>query len=206
VITVGAGLLTYAVSAGYLARRTLLAGVAISPLTFVVSLPYMRSGIDFLARIREARASGRTVYLPNVIPETIPESLAFSWVGAAYFLYAPFPWMVETLPDLLVSIEGMISLGFTIASLWGVRSLYHRNAPATVALVVGFAVAVVLYGVGTVNYGTGMRHRQMFLWVVFLFGGIGIAEHFKFEWSLHVNSITSEPAENTSREEAVSDD
>jgi ABC-type cobalamin transport system permease subunit len=64
--------------------------------------------------------------------------------------------------------------------VWGIRTLARKNKSATVALVVGLVLAIVFYGVGTVNYGTGMRHRQMFTWIIFLFGGIGIAEHVNF--------------------------
>jgi 4-amino-4-deoxy-L-arabinose transferase-like glycosyltransferase len=192
---VGGGLLAYAVQAGYPERIIGVAGLVTSVLAIPVILSFVRTGIDYLARTREMRASGRAVYLADVLPETIPGLLAFSWVGAAYFLYTPFPWMVETLPDLLISIEGMTTIGFTVAALRGVRHLLHRNAPATVALLVGFGVAVALYGVGTANYGTGMRHRQMFLWIVFLFGGMGIAEHVRFKWSAHSDTAGLEPSE-----------
>lgn len=205
-VTIGVGIAAYAIETEYLSKRDLLAVLAVSPVALYVLLPNIRSGVAFLARTRNLRASGRTMYLAETVPQTIPELLAFSWIGAAYFLYAPFPWMIETVPDLLVGIEGMISLGFTVAALWGVRTLYHRNAPATVALVAGFAVAVVLYGVGTVNYGTGMRHRQMFLWVVFLFGGIGIAEHVRFEWSLPTGADAGESTQHTGRDQSVADD
>jgi 4-amino-4-deoxy-L-arabinose transferase-like glycosyltransferase len=182
VAAIAAALAVYGVKSGYLSRRTIGVSVGLSPVAFVLSLPVIRSGVDFLAYTREVRASGRTVYLPELIPRTVIELIAFSWVGAAYFLYAPFPWMIETIPDLLVGIEGLINIAFTVAAVWGVRSLGQKDAPATVGLLVGLAVAVVLYGVGTANYGTGMRHRQMFIWVIFLFGGIGISEHVRFAW------------------------
>jgi hypothetical protein len=152
------------------------------PVTFVLFLPVMRSGVEFLARTRKLRAQGRAVYLPDTIPRTVFEFGAFSWIGAAYFLYAPFPWMIETISDLLISIEGMISIFYTAVAIWGVRSFGEKNVSATVGLLLGFMIAVVLYGAGTANYGTGMRHRQMFLWVVFLFGGIGITEHLRIKW------------------------
>ncbi|MDB2262455.1 glycosyltransferase family 39 protein [Halorubrum ezzemoulense] len=182
VAAIAAALAVYAVRAGFLSRRSIALGASLSPVAFVLSLPLVRNGIEFLAYTREVRASGRTVYLPQIIPQTVIELIAFSWIGAMYFLYAPFPWMIETIPDLLVSIEGLINVAFTVAGIWGVRSLGKKNVPATVGLLVGLAVAVVLYGVGTVNYGTGMRHRQMFIWIVFLFGGIGISEHVRFAW------------------------
>ncbi|MDB2265757.1 glycosyltransferase family 39 protein [Halorubrum ezzemoulense] len=179
---IAAGLAVQAVKSGYLSRRSVALGASLSPIAFVLSLPVIRDGIGFLARTRELRARGRAVYLPETIPRTVIELIAFSWIGAAYFLYAPFPWMIETIPDLLVGVEGLINIAFTITAIWGVRSLSQKNMPATVGLLAGLAVAVVLYGVGTVNYGTGMRHRQMFLWVIFLFGGIGFSEHVRFAW------------------------
>jgi hypothetical protein len=183
VAAMAAALIVNAVRSGYISKRMLRLGVSLSPIAFVLSLPIIRNGIEQLVRIRSFRAHGRAVYLPDVIPRTIAEFIAFSWVGAVYFLYAPLPWMIETIPDLLVSIEGIASIGFTVAAIWGVRSLGRKNASATVGLLAGLAVAVILYGVGTANYGTGMRHRQMFLWIIFLFGGIGVTEHVRFEWS-----------------------
>ncbi|SDZ98292.1 Dolichyl-phosphate-mannose-protein mannosyltransferase [Haloplanus vescus] len=179
---IGAAIAAYMIKSGYISKSTTGLGLALSPVAFVLSLPVIRDGVEFLAYIRVVRARGRTIYLPDVIPQTILELAAFSWVGGAYFLYAPFPWMIETIPDLLVGIEGLVSIAFTMASIWGIRSLGQKNPSATIGLLVGLVVAVILYGVGTVNYGTGMRHRQMFLWVIFLFGGIGISEHVKFVW------------------------
>ena len=101
----------------------------LSPVAFALSLPLIRDGIEFLAYTREVRASGRAVYLPDLIPQTVPELIAFSWVGAAYFLYAPFPWMIETIPDLLVAMEGIINIAFTVAAMWGIRSLGQKTPP-----------------------------------------------------------------------------
>jgi 4-amino-4-deoxy-L-arabinose transferase-like glycosyltransferase len=196
----GTGLLTYAVEAGYLSKRHILAFLSVSPPILLVVFPYIQRGVAYLARVRELRASGRTTYLTDIVPQSVLDFLAFSLVGAVYFLYAPFPWMVETIPDLLVSFEGMISLAFTIAAVWGIRSLIHRNASVTLGLLVSCVVAAVLYGVGTVNYGTGMRHRQMFLWVVFLFGGIGIAEQVRIEWSFNTGEAVPPEATNSSEQ------
>ncbi|WP_152420105.1 hypothetical protein [Halorubrum distributum] len=181
-VAITAVLIMYAFQSGYLSKEALSLGIFISPLAFIISLPIVQDAIEFLAYIREVRAGGRAVYLPDVIPQTVSQLAAFSWVGAAYFLYAPFPWMIQTIPDLIVSFEGIVSIVFTLSAARGVRSLAKKKASATTGLVVGLVVAVVLYGVGTVNYGTGMRHRQMFLWVIFLFGGIGISEYVRFVW------------------------
>jgi len=175
----GVGAFVYAVEAGYVSKRMIGVTAVFSPFFAIVSWSFVQSGLEYLSYIRDVRGGGRTDYLLAIIPQTLPELAAFSWVGAAYFLYAPFPWMVETIPDLLISFEGLVTMGFTITALWGVRTLAQKNKPVAAALVVGLVLAVVFYGVGTVNYGTGMRHRQMFSWIIFLLGGIGIAENVR---------------------------
>ena len=180
IAAIGTGLFIYVIEKGYLSKRGLGLAAGLSPVLVVALWSFVQSGVAYLSRTRDVRGGGRTDYLVHVIPQTLSELAAFSWIGAAYFLYAPFPWMVGTVPDLLVSMEGLVTMGFTIAAFWGVRSFAQQNKPATAALVVGLLLAVVFYGVGTINFGTGMRHRQMFLWIIFLFGGIGIAEHVQF--------------------------
>lgn len=174
------GIVGYTFRTGILSRRVLGTLAAVSPLAFILSLPLLRDIVNSLARIRTARTHGRAVYLPETIPRTVGELIAFSWIGAAYFLYTPFPWMIDTIPGVLIGTEGILNIGFTVAALLGVQVSVRRDAPTVAALVAGFLIAVVLYGVGTGNYGAAMRHRQMFLWVVFLFGGIGIVEKFRF--------------------------
>ena len=188
----GAGIVMYAIESGHLTKKIVSIVAAASSVVAMVfwSVTYsavmqlfsfVQLGVERLSSVREVRAGrGRTDYLINTIPETLPELVAFSWVGAAYFLYAPFPWMIGTIPDIILSIEGFITIGFTVAALWGVRTLAQKNKAVTATLVVGLLLSVVFYGVGTVNFGTGMRHRQMFIWIIFLFGGIGIAEHVRF--------------------------
>ena len=178
----GAALLIFAVERDYLSKQTLGAGIALSPVALFISLPIVQRGIQFLSRTRELRAEGRAIYFPDIAPQTITEFLGFSWIGAGYFLYAPLPWMIETIPDLISGIEGIINLSFTLGAIWGVRVLWKKNAAGTVGLLVGLGVAVTFYGVGTANYGAAVRHRQMFIWVIFLFGGIGISEYVRFKW------------------------
>ncbi|WP_152420856.1 glycosyltransferase family 39 protein [Halorubrum coriense] len=195
---ISAVILVYLFKSGLVTILTAGFGVALSPAAFALVLPTIRDGIEFLAYTRTIRARGRAVYLPEIVPRTILELVAFSWVGAAYFLYAPFPWMIETIPDLLVGTEGLVNIVFSIAAVWGVRSLDQKYQYAIVGLLVGLAVAIVLYGVGTVNYGTGMRHRQMFIWVIFLFGGVGICEHVRFVWPLRYGKTGSNSSDTRS--------
>jgi hypothetical protein len=179
VIAIGSGIAVYLYEQGHLTKRTIGGAFTLSPVVLMLSLPLIEDGIEFLATTRQLRAYGGAVYFPEFVPQSISDIVLFSWIGAAYFLYAPFPWMVDTIPGILVSVEGLLSIVYSIAAIWGSRKFTHRNRVAGIGLLTGLFVAVVLYGIGTANYGTGMRHRQMFLWVVFLFGAVGIADKFQ---------------------------
>jgi hypothetical protein len=142
--------------------------------------------------LRSRRARGRTEYLGWVRFDNLVEMVVFSWIGVAYFLFTPYPWMIETFADVPVAIEAAINLGYTVAAIWGFRTLLHRNTPIAVGLAVGLLLGVGLYGFGTVNYGTAVRHRPMFLWVIFIFGAIGISSKFQFRNKLFIDSAKNQ--------------
>lgn len=124
--------------------------------------------------LRSARFSGRTAYLGDVRFHSLLDMAAFAPVGAAYLLFAPFPWQVGSALDVPVLFEGLANVLYAFAGIAGVAIGFKRDRVATVGLGIYFVLGVVVYGLGTANYGTGIRHRQMFTWVLFLFGGVGV--------------------------------
>ena len=160
-------------------QTTAFATVVTAPISGWFLFQKVSSAIDDLLRIRAARAYGRTVYLEFMNIGGVLEVLAFSWIAAVYFLYSPFPWMIGSILDIPVAAEGVISMIYTIATILSIPYLSKRHLPGVGALIIAFIVGVSLYGIGTVNVGTASRHRPMFLWVVLLFGGIGLAQHLE---------------------------
>jgi len=147
----------------------------------VFVLAYGQRVLSRLTALRLRRARGRTEYLGGVLPDTLPVAVAFSWIGALYFLFSPFPWMVEQLSDFVVAFEGLVSLVYGIFAVRGAPLLATRTLPGAAAFAVGLVVGATFYGLGTVNVGTAVRHRQMLLWVLFVFGGIGMAASLRGE-------------------------
>ena len=148
---------------------------------FIIHRLLTDSPVRYLADLRERRIRGRATYLEEVIPASIPELIGFSWLGSLYFLFAPFPWHVERIDDLVIMLESMLGIGFSIFAVLGVLVLKERSVPATVALVTGIVLFSVLYGFGTGNYGTGLRHRQTIFWAIFILGAIGFSSKVKFK-------------------------
>ncbi|WP_436930042.1 hypothetical protein [Halosimplex halobium] len=168
------------VAVGYrdvLTRVRIAVAAGVSTLVgLTVARPMVRSALDFLVVKRRRRSRGRTVYLPGFLPDTIPKAVAFAPVGAIYFLFTPFPWMVEQAADVVVFVQAIgnvVAAGFAIL---GVPVLWRRSKRTTTALIAAFVVGTVLYGLVNANVGANVRQRQMFLWVLFLFAGVGVAE------------------------------
>ncbi|MFC7076778.1 hypothetical protein [Haloarcula halophila] len=147
----------------------------------IVSIWQRSRIVGFLRDIRKQRTRGRAVYLPDVLPDNIFQMVAFSWIAAAYFLFTPFPWMVVLPRDLVACVEAMITLVFGVASLDGVRTVARNATALTITLIVGLLAGATLYGLANANYGTAVRQRQMFVWVLFLFGAIGISNRIQFQ-------------------------
>lgn len=132
--------------------------------------------VDALARLNVKRTEGRTAYLTGVVADSVPAAIAVAPLGAVYFLFAPLPWMVHGLSDLIVFAEALVNLAFAAAAIGGVRYAYRRSPAAIVALVAGLLLASGLYGLVEGNVGTAVRHRQMFVWVLYAIGAVGIVE------------------------------
>ncbi|AKH97424.1 hypothetical protein HLASF_0934 [Halanaeroarchaeum sulfurireducens] len=160
----------------YLTKSAAGISIVVAP---AIVVDYGNDVLDRLVYLRRVRARGRTEYLGSVLPDTIPQAFAFSWIGAMYFLFTPFPWMVSHVMDFVVMFEGLTNLVYALGVVSGAQVLARKTFPGTIALVVGVVVGSVLYGLGTVNVGTAVRHRQMILWAIFVLGGIGLAEHIR---------------------------
>lgn len=164
-------------------RAAIAAGVPVASAGAVLALPVVQALVARLATIRARRAKGRTVYLGSTIPDRLSEVVAFSGIAAAYFLFTPFPWMVGRPIDLVALGQALVNLAFFGFALRGSRVLLGRWPPALLAAAVAWLLfGAAMYGVGTANVGTAVRHRQMFTWVLFVLGGVGVSQYVRFEW------------------------
>jgi hypothetical protein len=137
--------------------------------------------VNTLSALRARRTRGRTVYLGDIVPDTLPEMVAFSWLGAAYFLFAPFPWMIENTADVVVGIEGGVNFLLVALAAVGLRKIRIREQIPLSTLTIVFLVAAVLFGLATGNYGTAVRHRPMIVWIPYIIAGMVLADRVQFQ-------------------------
>jgi hypothetical protein len=144
-----------------------------------ILIRYSELIINEIAIVRNWRGKGRTAYLDWFIPDTIFEMIAFSWIGAVYFLYSPFPWMIHSILDLPILIEAVVNIVYSCAAVAGIRVISAENSTVAVGFITGIVAGLMMYSLGTVNVGTAVKHRPMFLWAIFLLGGIGISNYIR---------------------------
>lgn len=105
------------------------------------------------------RKVGRTQYLQELIPHSYFDILWQTPIRAIYFLYTPFPGMIENIFDLLLFFEVLLYLMMSIYAFIGIWKLYKRNRLTAVSILFIALALITMYSWGTVNYGTAWRHR-----------------------------------------------
>ena len=128
-------------------------------------------GVDFvevLAGWQQQVARGRASYLVSLQPGSWLDVLVQIPVRLAYFLGAPFAWMVGGVKDLWGFLDGTFLLMLCVLLVsHSIRGrAWRKRAYATVALMV--AAAIIGFSVVTSNYGTAFRHRAKFVPALFV--------------------------------------
>ena len=160
--------------------------VIIAPVSLIVISRYLvridvTDIVGTLSSLRSSRAYGRTAYHTTLEFAALSDVIAYSWIGMTYFLFSPFAWMVETLPDLVVFAEGTVALLFAYFSLRGAKAMFHRRPVVCWTLVFALLITAFVYGIGQANVGLSVRQRPVALWILFIFGGIGFTETYRIK-------------------------
>lgn len=114
------------------------------------------------------RASGGAVYLEGMQYQSWFDVLLAAPGRAIYFQFAPFPLHVETLFHLLAFISTLYVIVFFVAAA---RSLYEYETDDVVlaVLLVTYLAGIVGYGLINSNFGTNVRHRIPFVFLLIVF-------------------------------------
>ncbi|MFC6722081.1 hypothetical protein [Halobacteriaceae bacterium SHR40] len=126
--------------------------------------------------LRMGRAQGTATYLAGYHPENVIEMFIVSPLLAIFFLFVPLPWMVNSIPAIIPSLEGFVIFIYCLAAVASLPVILNsRHRHTAFPLLIGAVLGIVFYGLVLTNFGAATRFRQMFTWVLFIFGGIGLA-------------------------------
>jgi 4-amino-4-deoxy-L-arabinose transferase-like glycosyltransferase len=163
-----------------LASQTLVAGAFVAALIVGVrqeTIAQQTSYFD-LERLQTARAGqtmvGQSDFGAEFDVSTPAGAIAAIPVGLAYLLFAPFPWAVSGIRQLLTVPEMLVWYSLMPALVRGLRhSLRHRFRE--VLPIVTFTLILTLaYAVFQSNVGTAYRQRTQIIMFFFIFIGAGI--------------------------------
>ena len=93
-----------------------------------------------------------------------------------YYLFAPFPWQVTNWLDLYGVAESLLRfllITFSIISWYRADGIQRRIWG--LLLVIYFSMTF-LWAMGTVNYGTSIRHHILTNWIIIILGGHGLID------------------------------
>jgi len=142
---------------------------------FVAAVPVGLVGFVLFSRLfpvaalnarLQYRSSGGAAYLDFMAYETWGDVLLAAPIRAIYFQFAPFPLHVNSVFDGLAFLSFPVVTLLFVAAYLSIRTLETNSVVAMVLLVVYFG-GVIGYGLIDSNFGTTVRHRIVF---VFLLG------------------------------------
>jgi hypothetical protein len=102
------------------------------------------------------------------------KALAFLPKGLAYFLLAPFPWMLGTIRQVLALPEMLFFYSLIPAMLRGFRYLLRERLGTSLMVVLLTAGLTFGYALGEGNAGTAYRHRAQVLSFYLVFAAVGV--------------------------------
>ena len=93
-----------------------------------------------------------------------------------YYLFAPFPWQCSNWLDIYGTAESL--LRFLLISL-SIISWYRADGVQRRIwglLLVIYLSMTFLWAMGTINYGTSIRHHVLTNWIIIILGGPGLLD------------------------------
>jgi hypothetical protein len=138
-------------------------------------------GVDYLETYRMAGKSevARTTYKVLLDTSSVG-SLALTLIPAfTYYMWAPFPWQISNAMDLYAGCEGMLRFALIFFSFVEfLKSSGERRSLCKLMLILYFSMSF-LWSLGTMNYGTSIRHHLVSYWIIVLLGGPRLIEFTK---------------------------
>ena len=86
-----------------------------------------------------------------------------------YFLYSPFPWDLKRFVHSIGFIDTIFLFYFTICAFQNRRAIWqNRELRFLLFVLIAF---IVTYGIGTNNFGTAIRHKSKFIFILVCIAG-----------------------------------
>lgn len=92
------------------------------------------------------------------------------------YMFAPFPWNINNILDLYAMFESTLRFALLITSLVAVFYSIKKRKIDLIFLLSGFLLMSSLWSLGTLNYGTSIRHHLVSFWLLLLISGSALSK------------------------------
>jgi len=106
---------------------------------------------------------------------TLGGALTYLPLGLVYFLFAPFPWAIDSVLQLVTLPETLLWYALVPFTLIGLRRGLRAEHASALLIVGVLAISVSSYALVEGTFGTAYRHRSQFLPLFFVFAAQGLA-------------------------------
>ncbi len=114
-----------------------------------------------------------SLYLTWLQYSTITDVFVQAPLRAIYFLYSPLPWDFRGIQDVLAfSVESMLQLVCMFYVINNYKFVERGNRLFVKVMFIMFVLTALLFGIGTFESGTALRHRAKFVSILLLMAAI----------------------------------
>lgn len=100
------------------------------------------------------------------IPKTSFEFIYKAPIRIIYFLFSPFPWDVDKISHIIGLLDGIFYLILFILIIKNFKPIWNNKILRIIFIIL--LSYLLIYGLSTGNFGTGIRHRTKFIFLVIL--------------------------------------
>ena len=131
-------------------------------------LAALKNFLDYEQVLEEIsnRNIGNAIFPEWTVPNNLFELIYKTPIRLIYFMFSPFPWDVSKPSHLIGMLDGLFHLILFILLIKNFRFIMSENNLKYIFLIL--ASYLIVYGVATGNFGTGIRHRTKFIIVLIL--------------------------------------
>ena len=132
--------------------------IACMTTAFIVFLAFIGSeaGQEYIEKTN-AETGGGSAYLTNLKVETPIEFLFAGPIKAVFLVYSPMPWLVRNPMDIItLLLDSSLWIYTTYLFVKNYKTIDSRYKLLMLCIILGGFV----YGMGTLNTGTAIRHRN----------------------------------------------
>jgi 4-amino-4-deoxy-L-arabinose transferase-like glycosyltransferase len=182
-----------------LAAQLALAGGLVAAMSFAIRSETVANQASYfdldklqLTRSDQARW-GQSAFAAELDVSTPEGALAAFPIGLLYLLFAPFPWSITGLRQVLTLPEMLVWYSLMPALARGLRHALRERLRESLPILVFAVTLTAAYAIFQGNVGTAYRQRTQITMFFFVFMGAGIEAKRRRREQLAVRELASRP-------------